>query len=105
MTCADADERSLAAGSVAAPPSKRGSAALARGRRAERRGRPSRDGGTGSGGLCVRARSSVASVPLAAPTIARSSPSTADWLSESCESAPSRWSLVHPRVLVRERLT
>jgi hypothetical protein len=39
-----------------------------------------------------------------ASALARSSPSSAEWLSESCASAPSRWSLLDPRVLVREQL-
>jgi hypothetical protein len=72
--------------------------------------RPSRNSGSddarsGFVGLGVRPCSSVASVALAAPALARSSPSIAEWLSESCESAPSRWSLLDPRVLEREQLT
>jgi hypothetical protein len=70
-------------------------------------------GGSGGGAdarssashLGVLARSSVVSVALAAPALARGNLSTAEWLSESCESAPSRWSLLDPRVLVREQLT
>jgi hypothetical protein len=56
------------------------------------------------GGLGMPARSSVASNARAAPALARNSPSIAEWLSERCESAPSRWSLLGPRVLVREQL-
>jgi hypothetical protein len=42
-----------------------------------------------AGAACVLARSSVASAALAASTPLYSEQSTAEWLSESCESAPS----------------
>jgi hypothetical protein len=60
---------------------------------------------SGDCALDARAHSSATSVALATPALARSSPSTAEWLSESCERAPSRWSLLDPRVLAREQLT